>query len=87
MKLIDHKRLAKLMLIQGISARTLASEAGWKSHTYMAKLAKGTESTLKVEPACLIADTLGVGVDDLFLVQTSSETEHIVKHNRRKVAA
>lgn len=84
MKVIDHKRLRKLQVIQEVSARSLARAAGYDSHTYMARILRGEVSTLKVEPACRIADFFGVGVDDLFLVQTSSETGHIA--NRQKTA-
>ncbi len=85
MKVIDHKRLAKLMLIQGVTARSLAESAGWKSHSYVLRLTKGEgPNTLKVEPACRIADRLGVGVDDLFLVQTSTETEQIAQRRKTK---
>lgn len=72
MILQDHKRLAKLMVIQGVSQRELARAAGWKSHTYMARLLRGDEKTLRPEPALRIAKYLGVGVDDLFLVGVDS---------------
>ncbi len=79
MVLKDPKQLAKLMVIQGCSARQLAKAAGWKSHTYMQRLLKGQAKTLEVEPAVRIAKYLGVGVDDLFLVKTSTNTGQTVK--------
>lgn len=74
MKLIDRKRLAKLMAIQGVSARQLAKAAGWRSHSYMNRLLAGEVATLEVEPAVRIAEYLQVGVDDLFMPRTSSVT-------------
>lgn len=74
MVLKDRKQLAKLMVIQGVSARQLARIAGWKSHSYMNRLLAGEVRTLSADPALRIAHHLGVGVDDLFLVRVSSET-------------
>lgn len=74
MVLKDPKQLAKLMVIQGCSAREMARVAGWKSHTYMQRLLRGEAKTLEVEPAARIAKHLGVGVDDLFLVKISTCT-------------
>lgn len=75
MRLIDRKRLAKLMAIQGVSARALATAAGWSSHSYMNRLLSGEVSTLEVEPAVRIAAHLQVGVDDLFMARVSSDDE------------
>lgn len=72
MKLIDRKRLARLMLIQGVSQRELASAAGWKSHSYLGRLLKGEVSTLETDPALRIAHYLKVGVDDLFLARVTT---------------
>ena len=73
MLLKDRKQLAKLMVIQGVSARTLAKVAGWKSHSYMNRLLSGEVRTLATDPALRIAHHLGVGVDDLFLVRVSDD--------------
>lgn len=73
MRLADRKKLAKLMVIQEVSQRELALAAGWRSHSYLGRLLRGEVSTLEPKPALLIAKRLGVGVDDLFLVQTSSD--------------
>jgi transcriptional regulator with XRE-family HTH domain len=79
MKLIDRKRLAKLMAIQGVSARQLAKAAGWKSHSYMNRLLNGEVSSLEPEPAVRIARHLGVGVDDLFMPRLSTDTSQNAK--------
>lgn len=74
MRLHNRKGLLKLMAIQNVSARTLAREAGWRSHSYMNRLLTGEVTTLEVEPAVRIAKYLGVGVDDLFMARLSSES-------------
>lgn len=73
MYLKDRKQLAKLMVIQGVSARQLARAAGWKSHSYMNRLLAGDVRSLSTDPALRIAHHLGVGVDDLFLVRVSND--------------
>ncbi len=73
MLLKDRKQLAKLMVIQNVSARQLARAAGWKSHSYMNRLLAGEVRNLAPEPALRIANHLGVGVDDLFIVRVSSD--------------
>lgn len=73
MQLKDRKQLAKLMTIQGVSARQLATQAGWRSHSYMNRLLNGQATTLEVEPAVRIAKYLGVGTDDLFVTRASTD--------------
>lgn len=74
MQLKDRKQLAKLMVIQGVSQRSLAKAAGWKTHSYLGRLLRGEVSTLDLTPAVRIAKFLGVGVDDLFLTRVSGAT-------------
>lgn len=71
MELIDRKRLAKLMVIQGVSQRDVAQAAGWKAHSYVGRLLRGEVKNLEIEPAVRIAAFFGVGVDDLFLTRTT----------------
>lgn len=75
MELIDRKRLAKLMAIQGVSNRELARAAGWKAHSYMNRMVAGDPQakTVKPESAARIAQYLGVGIDDLFIARVSSD--------------
>lgn len=75
MKLKDRRILARLMVIQEVSQRSLAKAAGWKSHTYLGRLLNGTASTCEEEPAVKIARFLGVAVDDLFVTKVSSGTD------------
>lgn len=74
MEVKDPRTIAKLMVIQGVSQRTLARKAGYKSHAYMGRILRGEVKTLDPEAAVRIAKFLGVGVDDLFLVRVSSKT-------------
>ena len=79
MQLLDRKKLARLMVIQEVTQRELSTAAGWKSHSYLGRLLRGQVNTLELEPAVRIANHLRVGVDDLFLTRTSSNTVRNVK--------
>lgn len=83
MRLIDRKRLAKLMAIQGVSGRQLANAVGWRSHTYLQRLLRGEVDTLDVNKAVRIAEYLQVGIDDLFMARSSN----VSSHNGKRVAA
>ncbi len=82
MEVIDPKKIAKLMVIQEVSAREVARQAGWKSHTYMQRLLKGDAKTLEPEHAVRIAHFFGVGTDDLFVARSSSEAGEVRQHER-----
>jgi transcriptional regulator with XRE-family HTH domain len=86
MVLTDRKKLAKLMLIQGVSGRQLAAAAGYRSHTYLQRLLRGEVTTLDVDPAVRIALFLGVGVDDLFVARTDSDAGRSVQQSRTVAA-
>lgn len=83
----NRKRLAKIMVIQNVSQRELAKAVGWKSHTYLGRLLKGTIKTLDPDAAIKISLYLGVGVDDLFVARTSYAVERIAQHKKTLVAA
>lgn len=83
MKLTDRKRLARLMVIKGVSGRTVAAAAGWKSHSYFQRLLRGEVTTCEPEHAVKIAAFLEVAVDDLFLPRVSSESGHPAKSGRK----
>jgi transcriptional regulator with XRE-family HTH domain len=51
MEVKDHRMIAKLMVIQGISQRTLAAKAGYKSHAYMGRILRGEVKTLDTDAA------------------------------------
>lgn len=86
MELLDRKRLARLMVIQGVSQRELAKAAGWSSHSYLGRLLAGEVKTLKTDPALRIAHKLQVGVDDLFLTRLDSPAVHVGQLNGRSAA-
>lgn len=71
MELTDRTLLAELMKEQGLSARALSLDAGWKSHTYLQQLLRGEKTTLKAEPAARIAHRLGVPFRILFVSRAS----------------
>lgn len=76
MRLHDRKRLAKIMTIQGVSARQLSLAVGYRSHAYITRLLRGEIKSLPAERATRVALYLGVGVDDLFLAEGSSGARH-----------
>ena len=89
MELRDRKKLARLMIVQGVSQRELARAAGWKSHSYVARLIKGEAKTLETNPALRIAHFLQVGVEDLYLTRVGNSTgqeDGSSGHSKRKVA-
>lgn len=76
MILRDRKRLKRLMICQEESQRSLATAAGWRSHSYLGRLLRGEEDTLDTEPALRIAHHLRVPVDDLFATKVDSKPGH-----------
>lgn len=76
-----RKRLLKLMLIQGASQRDVARAAGWSSHSYLGRLLRGQVHTLDIDAAVRIAHYFEVGVDDLFVSRSSSDTRHTGKRS------
>ena len=74
MELIDRKKLARLMVVQGVGQRELARAAGWKSHSSRGRLLKGQVKTLEADPALRIAHYLQVGVEDLFLTRVDEQS-------------
>lgn len=86
MKVIDPKKIKKLMVIQGVTQRQLA-EAAWgkgASHSYLGRILRGEIGSIKTEPAVRIAEFFGVGVDDLFVAKT---TTNGVQNGHRRSAA
>lgn len=79
MRVIDPKKIQKLMVIQEVSARTLADEVGYRSHSYITRILRGEIQTVTPERAARIARYFGVGVDDLFVPRLSSDSGPSVK--------
>lgn len=84
MKVLDPKKIAKLMVIKGVTQRQLAEAAGWESHSYLGRILRGEIKSIRPDPALRIAEYLEVGVDDLFVPRLTSNTAQSVK---RKSAA
>lgn len=76
MKVLDPKKIAKLMVIQGVTQRQLA-EAVWgkgASHSYLGRVLRGQVDTgFRPEAAARIAHYFGVGIDDLFVARLSTD--------------
>ena len=86
MKVLDPKKIVKLMVIQEVTQRELA-EAAWgegASHSYLGRILRGQIKSIQPDPAARIAEYLGVGMDDLFVARLSSSTGQSAK---RKSAA
>lgn len=79
MRVIDPKRILKLMAIQDVSARQLATGVGYSSHSYVTRILRGEISTVTPERAARIARFFGVGIDDLFVPRLSTDTGRTVK--------
>lgn len=69
----DHKKLARLLVIQDISHRQLAAALGWKSHSYVGRIVRGKVRSIDPDAALRIAHLLKVPVDDLFAIKVSSQ--------------
>lgn len=82
MEVKDLTLLKELMETKNVSARRLATEAGWKSHTYLQRLLRGEETTLKAEPAARIAHYLEVPFSLLFVARSSGKTGQDVVRSR-----
>lgn len=81
-----RKRLQKLMVIQGVSARTLADVAGWKSHSLLGRILRGEVKSIDADRAMKIAYHLGVGMDDLFMTRASTDRARSVTGQRKDAA-
>lgn len=79
MRVKDPKQIKKLMVIQNVSARTLAEKVGYKSHAYVARILRGEITTVTPERAARIARFFGVGVDDLFVPRLSTDASQSAK--------
>lgn len=72
MEIRDRKKLARLMIVQDETHRSLSAAAGWKSHSYLGRLLRGEVKTLDTDAALRIAHKLRVPVDDLFVVRVDN---------------
>lgn len=87
MKVLDPKKIQRLMVIQGVSQRELA-EAAWgpkASHSYLGRILRGDIKSVRPDPADRIAHYLGVSRDDLFVARLSTDSAQ--SNKRRRTAA
>lgn len=73
MQVRDHRKLARLAVIQGVSHRDIAAAVGWTAHSYVSRLLRGEVRTVSPEAAVRIAHLFQVAVDDLFLTKSSKQ--------------
>jgi transcriptional regulator with XRE-family HTH domain len=71
MQVRDHRKLARLAVIQDAKHRDIAAAIGWKSHSYVGRILRGEIKTVSPEAAVRWAHYFGVAVDDLFLTKSS----------------
>jgi transcriptional regulator with XRE-family HTH domain len=79
MQVRDHRKLARLAVIQGVTHRDIAEALGWKSHSYVGRILRGKVKTIDPEAAVRMAHLFGVAVDDLFLTRSSKNPARSVR--------
>ena len=75
MKLIERRKLLRLMADKEVSARQLAHVAGYYSHTHIQRVLRGERDGVNADAARAIAQLLGVTLDDLFVPEMSNELD------------
>jgi transcriptional regulator with XRE-family HTH domain len=71
MQVRDHRKLARLALIQDATHRDIATAVGWKSHSYVGRILRGQVKTVDPEAAVRMCHYFGVAVDDFFVSRSS----------------
>lgn len=79
MQVRDHRKLARLALIQDASHRAIAEAVGWKSHSYVGRILRGKVKTVDPEAAVRMCHFFGVAVDDFFVTRSSKNPGHAVR--------
>lgn len=82
MELIDRKKLARIMAIQGVSQRQVCDFVGWSSRGNLIALLNGTKKTLTEARAVRIAQFLEVPLDSLFVHSSSKNRARIGQSER-----
>lgn len=72
----DAGLIRRLLESKGITARQLARDMGWASHSYMNRILSGQVRTVQPEVAVKIAYLLQVPVDLIFVARMSGEIRH-----------
>lgn len=81
MKVLDPKKIVKLMVIQEVTQRELAAVA-WgegSTHSYLGRILRGQIKSIQSDPALRIAAYLGVDPGDLFVTRVSTDTAQTAK--------
>lgn len=81
MQVRDHRKLARLAVIQGVSHRDIAEAVGWKAHSYVGRILRGEVRTLTTDAAVKWALLMNVAVDDLFLAKSSRKPGRSVQRD------
>lgn len=71
---IDPRRIVTGACLAGVSLRQLARAAGWSSHTYLLRILDGRVTVVSPAAGVAIAGALGMGVDDLFVPEPTTNT-------------
>lgn len=71
MQVRDHRKLARLALIQDATHRQIAEAVGWKSHSYVSRILRGEITTVSPEAATRMCHFFGVDVNDFFVSRPS----------------
>lgn len=79
MQIRDHRKLARLAVIQDASHRQIAEALGWSSHSYVGRILRGEVRTMEPEAAVRLCHFFGVAVDDFFLTRSSRNPERRVR--------
>jgi len=84
MRVLDPKKIQRLMVIQGVTYRDLAAAiyGEGSTHSYLGRILRGEVKTIKPDHALRIAEYLGVGIDDLFVTRLSTDTAQPAKRRR-----
>lgn len=75
----DHRKLARLALIQDASHRQIAEAVGWKSHSYVGRILRGEIRTVDPDAAVRMCHFFGVAVDDFFVSRSAKNPGRNVK--------
>lgn len=85
--LVRRDRLERIMAVTGQSSRQVARAAGWKSHSYLLRILRGTARTVSPVSGLRIAHHFGVPIEHLFTPVVYNAAERILHRARTETAA
>lgn len=77
----DADLLRRLLRTKGVTARSLARDMGWQSHSYVNRILAGQVRTVKPDAAVKIAYLLQVPVDLIFDPRVSGDHRQSVRQS------